>query len=58
MFSQVPGSQRVCLWISTPVKSLGFEVGYRESAAGASALCRTVSDRVAAAGGRVCAAFG
>jgi len=54
MFSQVPGLQRVCLWISTPVKSLGFEVGYRESAAGASALCRTVSDRVAAAGGRVC----
>lgn len=36
---------------------IGFEVGYRESAAGASALCRTVIDRVAAAGGRVCAAF-
>ena len=33
---------------------IGFEVGYRESAAGASALCRTVIDRVAAAGGRVC----
>ena len=44
----------MCLWISTPVKSLGFEVGYRESAAGASALCHTVIDRVAAAGGRVC----
>ena len=26
---------------------IGFEVGYRESAAGASALCRTVIDRVA-----------
>ena len=37
----------MCLWISTPVKSLGFKVGYRESAAGASALCRTVIDRVA-----------
>ena len=33
---------------------IGFEVGYRESAASASALCRTVIDRVAAAGGRVC----
>ena len=37
---------------------IGFEVDYRESAAGASALCHTVIDRVAAAGGRVCAAFG
>lgn len=44
----------MCLWISTPVKSLGFKVDYLESAAGASALCHTVIDRVAAAGGRVC----